>query len=582
VRILFVTSAHNSLSQRLQIELQALGHTIAVVLASSEAAMQSAVARHAPALVIAPMLKVAIPRSVWERHTCLIVHPGIPGDRGPSSLDWAIERGETRWGVTVLQAIEQMDAGPIWASRAFDLGDEPRSKSCLYRNEVTQAAVDAVLEAVARFASGRFRPEALDDASPGVRGRPRPPMRQGDRAIDWASDTTATIVRRIRAADSAPGVLDASLGQPYYLYGAHVEGRLRGEPGAILAQRDGAICRGTVDGAVWITHLKCRQPDGSAAIKLPAVQALNGRLRSVPSCSVPAAAAVDYPTWREIRYVERHRVGYLYFDFYNGAMSAGQCDRLRNALRFARCRPTRVIVLAGGRDFFSNGIDLNTIEASANPAIESWRNIVAIDNLVRDILLTSSHLMVAGLRGNAGAGGAMLALAADHVYARRGVVLNPHYKGMGGLYGSEYWTYCLPRRVGMDRALQLTERLQPIGTGCAKAIGFLGDAFGERVEDFERELQARATALANDPRFWRMLLDKHARRVADERVRPLESYRVEELRNMWVNFFGPERDYHDARRRFVFKTPVRDAGEDRPAPRTVARAALARGANGPA
>jgi hypothetical protein len=36
--------------------------------------------------------------------------------------------------------------------------------------------------------------------------------------------------------------------------------------------------------------------------------------------------------------------------------------------------------------------------------------------------------VIAGLRGNAGAGGAMLALAADRVYARQGVVLNPHYK----------------------------------------------------------------------------------------------------------------------------------------------------------
>ena len=40
------------------------------------------------------------------------------------------------------------------------------------------------------------------------------------------------------------------------------------------------------------------------------------------------------------------------------------------------------------------------------------------------------------------------ALAADRVYARDDVVLNPYYRHMGGLYGSEYWTYLLPRRVG--------------------------------------------------------------------------------------------------------------------------------------
>ena len=51
-------------------------------------------------------------------------------------------------------------------------------------------------------------------------------------------------------------------------------------------------------------------------------------------------------------------------------------------------------------------------------------------------------------RGNAGAGGCFLALAADQVWAHGGVVLNPHYKNMGNLYGSEYWTYLLPRRVG--------------------------------------------------------------------------------------------------------------------------------------
>ena len=56
-------------------------------------------------------------------------------------------------------------------------------------------------------------------------------------------------------------------------------------------------------------------------------------------------------------------------------------------------------------------------------------------------------LVVAALQGNAGAGGVILALAADQVWARPGVVLNPHYQGMSGLYGSEYWTYLLPKRV---------------------------------------------------------------------------------------------------------------------------------------
>jgi hypothetical protein len=39
------------------------------------------------------MLTTAIPADIWTEHTVLIVHPGPKGDRGPSSLDWAIATG---------------------------------------------------------------------------------------------------------------------------------------------------------------------------------------------------------------------------------------------------------------------------------------------------------------------------------------------------------------------------------------------------------------------------------------------------------------------------------------------------------
>jgi putative two-component system hydrogenase maturation factor HypX/HoxX len=271
-------------------------------------------------------------------------------------------------------------------------------------------------------------------------------------------------VRKIRAADSDPGVLGTLLGKTCFLYGALEEERLNGPPGRVLARRDGAICIGTIDGAVWISHLKAKdqaeaqevncfgQADiryefrdaerySVAGVKLPATQVLGPLLRGVPKAPLPIDAPTEHRTFREVVYTEEDEVGYLSFDFYNGAMSTSQCTRLRDAFLHARSRPTRVIVLLGGADFWSNGIDLNAIEACADPAAESWRNINAIDDLIFEILNSMSQFVIAGLRGNAGAGGAMLALAADHVYARFGVVLNPHYRSMGHLYGSEYWDF---------------------------------------------------------------------------------------------------------------------------------------------
>ncbi len=552
MKIHFLTSAHNSLSQRLLIELTECGHKVTWAIASSEEAMIKSVERQGPDLVIAPMLKTKVPQAIWSKHTCLIVHPGILGDRGPSSLDRAIATGEKTWGVSILEAAEEFDAGPIWATSNFPLSGSP-SKSRLYRNEVTEAAVAGVLEAVTKFESRQFRPEPLDYSQITVRGRYRPFMRQIDRAIDWGRDSTAVIARKINAADSAPGVLDTLFGGPYYLYGAHPEDQLRGTPGQLLAQRDGAVCVATVDGAIWISHLKQKTDGESPGIKLPAAMALGARAERLPHSALPAGTKTSHRTFREIRYDEQDGVGYLSFDFYNGAMSTMQCNRLRNAFLFARRRPTKVIALLGGRDFFSNGIHLNVIEAAADPALESWRNINAIDDLIHEILNTMSHLVIAGLRGNAGAGGAMLPLAADYVYAREGVVLNPHYKTMGGLYGSEYWTYNLPRRVGKEKAIALTEECRPIGTREAKTIGFIDDCFGENVNKFEEKLMSRAQSLARQENFWQLLREKHDKRLEDERVKPLAAYRAEELKMMHENFYGPDPAYHMARQKFVFK-----------------------------
>jgi len=562
MKIVFFTTAHNSLSQRAFVELVDRGHTVFVVIASSEEVMLEAVEREQPDLIVAPMLKKVIPASIWQQHTCIIVHPGIKGDRGPSSLDWAILQAHEQWGVTLLQADAEMDAGAIWASRTFAM--RGASKSHLYRHEVTEAAIEALLEMIAKCESTTFVPEPLDYSREDVRGCLQASMKQADRAIDWA-EPSASILRKIRCADSYPGILDTVLGMPCYLYGAHEEDVLRGRPGEIIAKRDGAICRATGDGAIWITHLKQKGPDGQPSFKLPATQVLGDRLAHAPDVPLAVDQAYDGRTYRDIWYEERQAVGYLHFDFYNGAMSTDHCQRLREAFLLIRRRPTKVIVLMGGPDFWSNGIHLNVIEAANDPAHESWRNIQAMNDLVSELITTESHLVISALQGNAAAGGVMLALAADCVYARKGIVLNPHYKGMGKLYGSEYWTYLLPKRVGGEKARELTEALLPISTSTAQQIGLLDDAFEEDAASFREHISKIAEELASSHRYEQMLEEKRHTRKTDEASKPLQAYREEELQWMWMNFFGADRSYHLARKRFVYKglIPSRERGDER-------------------
>ena len=257
MRILLLASGYNSLTQRVHAELNDRRHAVAVELALGDEIMREAVRRHDPDLIIAPMLTTAVPADIWSAWPCFIVHPGPRGDRGPSSLDWAIMSNASSWGVTVLQANAEMDAGDIWASAEFTM--HASSKSSLYRTEVADAAMEAVLAAVARLAGGSYRPEPLDYQRPDVTGRCRPPCRQADRSIDWGTEPTSSVVAKLRAADASPGVLDVLDGDEYFLFGGYEDDHLRGAPGAVIAQRDGAICRATADGSVWIPQLRRRQ-----------------------------------------------------------------------------------------------------------------------------------------------------------------------------------------------------------------------------------------------------------------------------------------------------------------------------------
>ena len=198
---------------------------------------------------------------------------------------------------------------------------------------------------------------------------------------------------------------------------------------------------------------------------------------------------------------------------------------------------------------------------------------------MREIVETDSHLVVSALQGDAAAGGVPLALAADYVVAREDVVLNPYYGHMGGLYGSEYWTYLMPQRIGHELTAELTSApFEPIGTRRAVEIGLLDDAFGTDAEQFRAHVGELARDLAAGPYLPVLLEAKRRARQVDEQVKPLSTYRTEELAKSHECFFGEDRSYHEARHRFVHKlgapcvvTPPLRAARASSARRAIAR-----------
>jgi putative two-component system hydrogenase maturation factor HypX/HoxX len=150
----------------------------------------------------------------------------------------------------------------------------------------------------------------------------------------------------------------------------------------------------------------------------------------------------------------------------------------------------------------------------------------------------------------------MMPLGADKVIAKGGLVFNPHYKAMG-LFGSEYWTYSLPKRVGNAMAAKLTESCLPISAEAAQECGLVDDVFEGRSYDVLRMALGEARSMAL--RSVDLLAKKAHERNADEAAKPLQTYRDEELFHMHNNFYKDSLGFAEKRAAFVQKKKLEQA-----------------------
>ncbi len=528
MKLTLLTTTYNSLTQAVHVALKDKGYKIDITYAINSTQIQKEIEAFEPQIILCPFLKSYIPKEIYESYPTFIFHPAPRGDRGAYSLDYAIFNQKKEWGGVWLRANELYDGGDIYAEDSFEMRES--YKASIYRQEMVRVAISTLDKLFKNIKKSNTTPQILNPI--------HKPFTQKMRAIDWEKDTTDEIIKKINCSDSLPGVLDNILGIECYLFGVWKEDKFRGEPKEILAKRDGAICLGTVDGAVWISHLK--EVD---RFKLPATYVLKDKIKGIKEDRLPLLFDKSYNTFYETSIEFRDNVAYLCFNFHNGAMSTAQCIRLKYAVEYLK-EQCEVLVLVGGMDFFSNGIHLNILEDSQKQGEDGWANINAINDLIKSIIFADEIVTIASFTKNAGAGGVFLGLACDFVVAKEGVVLNPHYKSLG-LTGSEYHTYSLLKRVGEVEAQKLLDESLPISVEYAQKIEMVDEVFSHN--NYYKELHQFARDRFDEEFIW----DKQE--YLEENKKWIEELNERELHIMYPEFWDKDSSFHKLRADFVYK-----------------------------
>lgn len=172
------------------------------------------------AVVIAVAYGRIVPRPLLEERLWLNVHPSLlPRWRGAAPVERALMAGDEETGVTVIEMVEELDAGPIAAQQAFRI--EPDDDAGAVYAKAAPLAV-ALLEAVLAEPAPSFRPQPRAGVTYAEK------ITAADRALDL-SRPAAELVNRVRALSPHIGARAELHGRPVTIWRAQV-----GEDGSFV------------------------------------------------------------------------------------------------------------------------------------------------------------------------------------------------------------------------------------------------------------------------------------------------------------------------------------------------------------
>jgi methionyl-tRNA formyltransferase len=196
----------------------------------------------------------------------------LPELRGAAPINWAIARGYSVTGVTVMRMVEEMDAGPILFQAEETI--EPRETASELTLRLSERGAEALVEALALLQIRSLEEREQDHA----RATFAPKVDRASARIDWTRDAVA-VANHVRGMDEVPGAWSVLRGEPVKLFAPEPRagGPAEGVVGTVVAADPGeGLAIQTGAGALVLGEV---QPPGKR--RMPAADWIRGRAVAV-------------------------------------------------------------------------------------------------------------------------------------------------------------------------------------------------------------------------------------------------------------------------------------------------------------
>ena len=209
-----------------------------------------------------------LPQQVLDlpRLGCFNVHASLlPRLRGAAPIQWAIIRGDSETGVSIMRMEAGLDTGPVAAMRRIDIGDDDTTGTLSAK--LADLGAGLLAETMPAIAAGQVTLAPQDDAAATL----APLLTKADGHLRFDRPARA-VSAQARGVDPWPGAGATLDGQPIKLFRPHVvDGS--GRPGQVLGLRGEGLVIACAEGAVAFDELQLpgrkRLPAGSVLLGHP-------------------------------------------------------------------------------------------------------------------------------------------------------------------------------------------------------------------------------------------------------------------------------------------------------------------------